>query len=229
MLAKKKKLTKKEIKEDKLVTSYFRVQQFYSEYQSKILSVVAAVAVVVVIYVFYTNNMAKNNLAATTELSRIMEIYNSGSYQEAIDGHPGTNLVGLKAIVDEYGSTEQGENAKIFLANSHYYLGDFDVARKFYSSYSGDNSLFKATALAGIAACDEAQGEYSDAADNYYDAAKLSDENPSNGEYLLLAGINYKKVGDSDAAKKIFESIVKDYAGSPSAIEANKQLATVSE
>lgn len=229
MLAKKQKLSKKEIKEDKLVTTYFQVQQFYSEYQSQVLSIAAAVVVVVVIYLFYSNNMAKNDLAATTELSRIMDIYNSGSYQEAIDGHPNTNLVGLKSIVEEYGSTEQGENAKIFLANSHYYLGDYDVAREYYSSYSGDNELFKATALAGVAACDEAQGKYSDAADNYYDAAKLSEENPLDGDYLLKSGENMKKSGDDEGAKKIFESIIKDYAGTQSAQQATRLLTTVTE
>ncbi len=45
MLAKKKKLSKKEIKEDKLVAFFYQVQNFYDDNQSKVIGVVAPVPV----------------------------------------------------------------------------------------------------------------------------------------------------------------------------------------
>ncbi|MBU1100533.1 MAG: hypothetical protein KKA84_09030 [Bacteroidetes bacterium] len=224
MLAKKKKLSKKDIKEDKLVTSFFQVQQFIEEHQKKLLIGVAAVVVIFVIAVIYTNKVEQDNLAATTQLSRIMDVYNSGSYQEAIDGRPGTNLVGLKSIVEEYGSSEQGQNAKIMLANAHYYLGDIEVAKEYFGSYSGKNPLFKGSALAGLAACKEAVGEFEDAADLYMDAANITTENPMNADYLLKAGLNLNKVNKFEEAKELFESIQEEYANSLAAGTAKKYL-----
>ena len=38
-------------------------------------------------------------------------------------------------IVDEYGSTETGEMAKIMLANSYFNLRDFDKAEKYFKIF----------------------------------------------------------------------------------------------
>lgn len=229
MLAKKKKLSKKEMKEDKLVTSYFKVQQFFEEHQTKILAGIAAIVVIVVLTIVYSNKVEQDNTEATTQLSRIIDVYNSGSYQEAIDGRPGTNLVGLKKIVEEFGGTEQGENARIFLAHSNYFLGDFDVAEEYYSDYSGSNAILKASALAGEAACLESKGELKKAAGLYEEAAKISSENPSNSEYLLRAGINYKNSGSKEEAKDLFETIKKEYTGTIAFNEVDKYLLSVTE
>ena len=102
MLAKKKKLSKKQIKEDKLVTSYVKVVKFFEDYQQKIYIAAGAIAVIVVAIILYINKKEEDNIAATTELARVITIYESGAYQEAIDGRPGTNITGLQYIVDEW-------------------------------------------------------------------------------------------------------------------------------
>lgn len=228
MLAKKKKLSKKDIKEDTLVTSYFQVQQFVEEHKQKILIAAAAIVAIIIISVVYVNKVEQDSLEATTQLSRIMDVYSSGSYQEAIDGRPGTNMVGLKSIVDEYGGTEQGENAKVMLANAHYYLGDIEVAKEYFNSFSGDNLLFKSSAIAGLAACEETDGEFEDAADLYVKAANVSSANPLNADYLLKGGLNYNKVEKFEDAQELFQIIKDDYSGSLAANTAKKYLTLAS-
>lgn len=51
--------------------------------------------------------MMINLQKATTQLAAVIPFYDSGQYQKAIDGEPGTNVVGLASIVDNFGSTNK--------------------------------------------------------------------------------------------------------------------------
>ncbi|MBL1212084.1 MAG: tetratricopeptide repeat protein [Ignavibacteriae bacterium] len=227
MLAKPKKISRKKVKEDKLVTYYSKTLEFYEKNQTKIIIAVGALAVIILAMVLWSNKMEQSNLEATKQLARVLPIYESGNYQEAIDGRAGTNIVGLKSIVEEYGSTAQGEIAKIYLANANYYLDNIDEAQKYYSDYSGGDALFKAAALAGEASCYSAKGNYDKAAEYYKRAAKVSENNAANAEYLLKAGINFIEAGKSDDAKDVLEKIKSDYAASSFVTNANRYLALI--
>jgi tetratricopeptide (TPR) repeat protein len=227
MIGRKKKLSKKEIKEDTLVTFYYRVRTFYEEFQRNIFIGIGAVAVVVLLGYFYFQNKAANNEKASFELSRVITLYDMGSYLEAIEGRPNTKVIGLKKLVEEYGSTENGETAKIYLANSYYFLGKYDEALKYYQDYSGNNELFEATALAGEAACFEAKKKFEDAADTFMKAASISKENILNPQYMLNAGINYLSLGNKEKAKEVLEKIKKDFSTSTFVRDVDRYLAQI--
>ena len=227
VLAKKKKLSKKQIKEDKLVSLSNKALTFYENYQQKIIIAVGIIAIVIIAVLLYMNNKQKNNEEATTYLARIMPSYDMGSYQKAIDGESGTNVLGLKQIVEDYGSTQQGNYAKIYLANSYFFLGYFDEALKYYSDYSGSNPLFEAAAYAGIAGCYESKNNFESAAENFKKAAFISEANPSNPDYLLKAGIDFLKVRNYDEAKRLLDLILTDYANSNQKQDADRYIAAV--
>ncbi|QQS37042.1 MAG: hypothetical protein IPM56_03560 [Ignavibacteriales bacterium] len=225
MLTKKKKLSKKEIKEDKLVTTYYKAQDFFEENKSRIgLYAVVIAALALVIY-FYMNSRKDANEKAGLELSRVMSVYDAGSYLEAIEGRQGTNIIGLKKIVEEYGSTENGENAKIYMANAYFYLGKNEEAYNYYNDYGGNNELYKATALAGEAGYFASKKEYEKAADLYRKASRISELNALNPEYMLKASINYINAGKKEVAKELLETLKRDFTTSTSAREADKYLA----
>ena len=227
MAQKKKKITKKEIQEDQLVTSFYKVEEFVEQHKQNIIIGVAAVAIIALAIVWYNNKKIEDNLQATTEMAKVIPLFEKGSFQEAIEGQPGTNLNGLKSIVENYGSTEQGEFAKIYLADSYYYLGDYTNAKKYYEEYSGESSLHKAAAYAGIAACYEQEGNYEKAAGYYNKAASVSKYNPLTPDYLLNAGINYIKVNKKDMAETVLNRIKKEFKTSPIAREVDKYLAQI--
>ncbi len=215
MLVKKKKLSKKEIKQDKFVEIYYKAQDFIRENQKKVLIYVGAFAAVIVLVFFYSNYRSSQNEEAGVLLSKVMEFYDAGSYLEAIEGKQGTpKIKGLKEIVSEYGSTENGETAKIYLANSYAFLGQYDKAFEFYKDYSGDNDFFKATALAGQASYYSVKKDYAKAAKLYKQAAFISESNPNRPDYLLQAGINFMKGNKNDEAKNLFQIIKDDYKAS---------------
>lgn len=214
MLKQRKSIKRKQIKEDKLVTSYYNVIDFYNKYKSNINIISIVVAVIIIAAFFYFRNQGEANSKAGIELAEVMPVYDEGSYLEAIEGRPGTTLIGLKAIVEEYGSSENGETAKIYLGNAYYYLGKIDEALAAYDDYSGDNPQLKATGYAGVAACYEKKEDFESAAEYYLKAADVSDENILTPRYLVNAGINLLKTGKNEEAEKYFKQVKSDYGKS---------------
>ncbi len=227
MLTRKKKLSKKEIKEDKLVSLMVKVENFYEDYKNKIFLYSGILIVAALAAYFYVNQQKVANEEAGLHLSRVMQIFDSGSYLEAIEGRQGTNIIGLKRVVEEFGNTENGETAKIYLAGAYSYLGNYEEAFKYYNDYSGSIDLYKASALAGMAGYYAAKRDYQRAADLYNDAAGAVEINAQNPNYLLSAAVNYYNAGDTEEAKILLEKIKEDYATSEARKQVDKYLALV--
>ncbi len=229
MLKKKKKLSRKEIKEDKLISLYYKSYQYVTDNSRRLMMYGVGVVVLIVLIIFYVNHRAQQNKAAGYQLSQVMNLYDGGAYLEAIEGQAGTNVLGLKKIVEQYGSTENGETAKIYLANSYNYLGKSDDALKYYEDYDGSINMYKAAALAGAAGCYADKNNYAKAAELYKKAAHVSKDDVQNPNYLLHAGINYLASGDTNKAKTMFDQIKKDYATSSVGREVRRYLVQVQQ
>jgi TolA-binding protein len=227
MLQKKKKLSRKEIKKDTLLDLYESSIGFFEKYKSKIMLYAGVLVVAVAAVYFYMNQKSQSNEKAGLELSRIMPIYDQGAYLEAIEGKQGTNIIGLKKLVEDYDGTENGETAKIYLANSYSFLGNYEEAIKYYSDYSGTIDYFEAAALAGQAGYHASKNEFEKAADLFLQASKKSEVNSQNPDYLLNAGINFLKAGEEEEAKIVFSSIKEDYATSAAQREVDKYLSMI--
>ncbi len=225
MLKKKKKLTRRAIKEDKLVSSFNDALAFFDEYKSKIMLYGGITLAAVFLIIFFVNRNIQLNEKAGLELARVMNIYDSGSYLEAVNGKPGTNLFGLKKIVEEYGSTENGEIAKIYLANSYSFLGKYEEAYNYYKAYNGDIDMYKAASLAGQGDYFALKNDYAKAADYFEKAAHINKLVAMDPEYLLKAGINYLLAGNKAKAKEVLSNIKSDYKTSSVSIQADKYLA----
>jgi tetratricopeptide (TPR) repeat protein len=227
MIGKKKKLSKKELQEDKLVSSFYKSQEFIEDNKQKLIFIVGGIAVILLAVTWYYNKKAEDNLVADIKLNQIIPAFEQGQYQKAIDGEPGTQLDGLQSIVDNYGSTEQGELAKIYLAKSYYWLNNIELALEYFESYSGNSKLHQSTAFAGIAACHESMADFKKAAENYKKAADINSLSTQSADYLLNAGINYLKSGDDESAKKVLEKIKDDYSTTMAAREVDKYLSQI--
>lgn len=224
MLTKRKHLSKKEIKEDKFITAYYKAVQYADTYKIQILIGVAVVIAAAIAAYYYIDNKQEANQTASVEFAKVMPLYDSGVLVEAIEGQPSTGVKGLKYIVEEYGSTQQGEIAKIYLANCYYYVNSFDEAMKYYEDYSGGDGIFQASAYAGMAACYEAKENWKEAAKYYERAFNEEETNSFNADYLLRAGINYKQTGEAEKAKELLKKLKNDYPQTIASREADRYL-----
>jgi tetratricopeptide (TPR) repeat protein len=211
MLTKQKKLSRKEIKEDKLVEFYYKAQSFFEENQTKVFTYLGALAAVVIAVILFMNYRTGQNEEAAGHLSKVMDMYDVGDFLGAIEGKKDVKVLGLKEIVAEYGSTENGETAKIYLANSYANLGKSDEALKYYEDYSGEIDIYTAAAFAGQASYYAAKNEYEKAADLYMKASKVSKTDAMNSDYIFQAAVNYFDAGDKDQAKNLLQTVKDEY------------------
>ena len=228
MLKPKKKISKKELKQDTLVTSYMKVTGFYEKYKKQIsIGVTAAVVVVIGTAIFLKSRAADNELA-TTQLAAIHQFYDNGQYQVAVDGAVERNLVGLKTIVDNYGSTHSGDLARFYLADSYYQLGKFAEALEAFKDCSPSNDLMKASRYAGIAACAEALGDFETAGENFEKAADKEQTDNTIAEQLSNAARSYARAGDKSRALDILKRIKKNYPTTTAGREADRFITQLS-
>ncbi|HTR82036.1 MAG TPA: tetratricopeptide repeat protein [Bacteroidota bacterium] len=228
MLRAKKKISKRVIKEDTLVTTYFKAQTWYDENKKRISAVGGVLIVAALALWFYSNNMREGNERATTDLAKVYSFYDNGQYLIAINGIPERNIAGLQSIVDNYGSTATGNLAKFYLADSYYNTQDYDKALKYFNDFSGNSSLLQNSATAGIAACYEAKGEYKKAAENYEKAGLENSDDPNAADNLVNAARDYAKSGDKDRAIDLLKRVKKDYPTSTAARDVDRYIAEVS-
>ncbi len=224
MLTKQKKLSRKQIKEDKLVEFYYKSQNFFEENKNRIMMYLGVTAVVVIAVILYVNYRSDRNEEAGYNLSRVMEMYDTGDYLGAIEGKKDTKVLGLKDIVSEYGSTENGETAKIYLANCYSNLGKVEDAFKYYDDYSGDIDIFIAASLAGQASYYSLKNDYKKAADLYLNASRVIKKDVRNADYIYLAAVNYFEAGNQDQAKTLFETIKDEYKTSMVVSQVDRYL-----
>jgi tetratricopeptide (TPR) repeat protein len=228
MLRAQKKISKRVIKEDTLVTTYFKAQTWYDENKKRISTVGGILLVVVLGLWFYSNNMRANNERATTGLARVYSFYDNGQYIIAINGMPEKNIAGLQSIVDNYGSTNAGNLAKFYLASAYYNTQEFDKALKYFDDFSGSNSLLTNSALAGMGACYEAKGDFKKAAENYEKAALKNTDDPNAADNLMSAARNFGRSGEKERAIELLKRVKRDYPTSTAARDVDRYIAEVS-
>jgi tetratricopeptide (TPR) repeat protein len=227
MLTPKKKISKREIKEDALLTAYAQSTAFYYNNKKYINYALTGLAVVIIGIIILVNNRKASNEKAQLEFAKVFAIYDAGStdkrqYTAAIQGKPEQGIIGLKAIVENYGSSEAGEVARLYLANAHLALGQVDDALKQYEAFGGSDPMLRSSATAGAGACYEMKKEYAKAASQFEKAASLLASGPNAPEYLNSAARCYAAAGEKEKAVALLKQIKKDFPKSPYALDADR-------
>lgn len=213
--------------DEKLMTAYYKAVDFFEANKKHVYTALTIIVIAVAGIILLVNRNKANNENAGVALSQINRAYGNNDFQQAINGDSLGNIKGLQYIVDEYGSTENGQAAKLMLANCYYALRDFDKAEKYYKDFSGSNIILKASALAGEASVSEARQKYSDAAKQYEKAASIDPANPFVDQYMFYAAKNYVRANENDKAKTIFDKIKKDYPKSKFVAESERYKALI--
>jgi tetratricopeptide (TPR) repeat protein len=228
MLQPKKRITKRELKQDALITSYVKATTFYEEHKKNIGIGIVAVVVIVLGTVLYVKNQKAENEKATTELGSVFQLYDTGQYVGAINGVPERNIAGLRAIVDNYGSTPSGQLARFYLANCYFFLGRYEEALKEFESFSPPDDLLASSRLAGIGATYEALGNHTEAAQSYEKAARKYPKDVDAAENLHRAAWNYGEAGQKERAIELYRRLKKEYPTTTFGRDADKYIARFS-
>ncbi|MEK6570125.1 MAG: tetratricopeptide repeat protein, partial [Bacteroidota bacterium] len=165
---------------------------------------------------------------ATTSLGEILRYYDKGEYQTAVNGIPEKNIMGLKDIVENYGSTHDGDLAKFYLGNAYFLQGQYDEALKYFDDFGGSYPMLRSSAIAGVASCHEAKGDHKKAAQYFEKAASKSADNQLSPEYLHHAARNYALSGKKERAMELLKKLKKEFPTSTYVRDADRMLAELS-
>jgi len=219
MLKPRKKLTKRELKEDKFVTAYLKAQDFLTQNRQKILSGMGIVAVAVIAIFIFSRKQQEKEQNAVVELTKAKTHYFAEDYETA--------LPLLENLVNSYSGIPSGNVGIYYLANTYFLLGRYDDARTRFEEFvnEADGPVLTPAAMAGIAACYEEQGKFTDAAGAYERAAVSYSEGYLAPENLLSSARCYTLAGNKDEAKRILSKLLDEYATSSLKNDAETMLA----
>jgi tetratricopeptide (TPR) repeat protein len=199
------------------------VQKFeaYWAANKKTVGYIVLAVVLVGVGVYATISRQRSRASeASLALSRVQSYYDAGQFDKAIAGDSartfrGQPVMGLKGIVDEYGGTNPGKVAALYLANAYYYKGEYDNALAMFQKAEGlSDRVLSAAGFAGGAAVAEAKQQFGEAAKLYDRAAGLSDKNPNAPDYLVSAARCFAKSLQVEKAVELYRRVVFEFAGS---------------
>jgi tetratricopeptide (TPR) repeat protein len=228
MLRPKKKITKRALKEDALITSYVKMTSFYGKHKKNISIGITALVVLILASVVYLKNRSDNNERAMTQLGQVIGFYDSGQYQSAIDGVPERNIPGLKSIVENYGNSHGGDIARFYLANACFYTGRYEDALKNFKDFGTSEQLLEVSRLAGIGSCNEVLGNHRDAAEYFEKAATEYSKDINAAENLNNAARNYAQAGDKERAIELYRKLKKNFPTTVYARDADRFISQLS-
>jgi TolA-binding protein len=206
MLQPRKKLSRREIKEDPLVTFYGNVQRWFQSH-GRIVNIIAiSVVAIAVVSILMARSKRQAEISAEEQLGVTEQYYHFGQYERAIDD--------LKRIVDTFSGTRAAGKAVFFLANAYFDTQDYANAEKNYRLYVDDYGqidMFTSSSLAGIAACLENRQDEANAAQFYEKAAKDFPDHFSAPFQLKNAARCYLQVGQIEKARELHRQIRNNY------------------
>jgi len=194
--------------------------------------IVGIVGIIIVIFgiQWYSNNKSESEASAGLALSRVRTYYDAGEWQKALDGDPNKkvrneSVIGLKAIVDEYGSTSAGRSAALFAGNALIMQKKMDEAENYFEIASkADSKIVVVGAKSGLASCLEAKQNYKEAAEIYEKLLSEAEVVGGKDRFELYAGLCYEKLGDKAKSEKMYRDLLAEFESSEFAAEAKSGL-----
>lgn len=219
MLKPRKRLTKRQIKEDKFVTLYFKVQNFVSQNSRYVLWGVIGIPVVIFASFVLSKIQKEKEQDANIELSKARIEFFAENHETAIST--------LNNLVEIYGGTKAGKKGLYYLANAHYMSKNFDEADEYFRRFlkeSSDSDL-TVSALAGVAACLEEKGDFFAAAEAYKEAAEKYRDGFMAPQNLYDSARCFSLSGKTKEAAGVLTKLIEKYSGSQIKNEAEILLA----
>jgi len=202
MKIKKKKIRKKELKEDAFSKFIKRVLYVWGEKKKVFLYIFSAVILIAIILIFYLNFRVSTNRNADEKFIISITLYMQNRIKDAYQN--------FELIQSEYYGTEAARKALFFMANIDYRIGEIDKAMEEFRKVSriSKDEYILASSIEGIAQCFEQKGEVDSAIFYYELASKKYKSTGFKSECLLNLGRVYEGSGRFGEAEEVYRKIL---------------------
>jgi tetratricopeptide (TPR) repeat protein len=201
-LVKHQKITKRQMKEDPLVTAAFRATEVWENFGRRILMVAGALVLVGLLVFFVARTRAQAEQRAMGDLFRAQVALNQGD--------PASASPMLRELVDNSPGTKAAREAMRLLGDATMAQKNPSEAATWYQKYvdkaGGDKDAQRAGYL-GLGTALEDGGRFPQAADAYGKAAEVAMSDNEKGRAMLGQARSLARAGQSRKAIEVYEKI----------------------
>lgn len=219
------KFTKEEreqLEQDPLHRFYSRVEAFFYENYTTIISVGVAVIVAVALSVGYYYYSQSQEDAAQEMLGFAEELYRNGQYEKALTGDQQNMVAGFNEIIDNYSGTDAGNLAHYYAAVCEYQLGNPEEALSHIQQHVPAEGILGVGPVSFHAVVLNELGRHEEASAKFVEAAEW-DENEATTPYnLLQAAESNQLAGNLDRAYDLAQRVMDEYPDNQLADQAKR-------
>ncbi len=202
----KRRLTKKQLKQDKFVSKTFELAEFVQEHARNAITGLIVAVVLVSAAIYYMNYRSHRETRAINLLMDGETAYEAENYPLAISD--------LEKLKREFSGTRIGDEAMFMLADAYYQIDDYEKARDilydFFAKYSGSSPFsYKAYSLMGCV--NENLLSYEDAAGFFVEAAENARFDFQRVQSRMDAARAFSLAGLTDRAVEQYQYILDNY------------------
>ena len=206
MLKPRKRLTKRQMKEDKLVTTYFKVMDYVNQNSKVVSGIGIGIVAVIMVTMLFIRSKRNAELSASQELTRASVELATNNEEKAVDI--------LRSMIENYSGTRNAKTGIFYLANIYYNQGKYDEALTYFKKYidaNSNNIILSSSAYSGAGACLEQQKEYLEAAQYYQKGAEKYAEHFEAPGQLMSAARCFTLANNKIEAQKLYQKVVANY------------------
>ncbi len=178
---------------------------FFEKYQKAIIACVVAVIAIIVCAVLLNNYYFEpRENEASTELGKSQELFDAQQYDKA--------LAGFQKVANEYGSTDAGNLAQLYIGLCQANLGKWQEAVNALESFSGkDDQMISPAAEGALGNAYANLKQFDKAVEHLKKAAEKADNNSLSPTFLIQAGEILESQNKKDEALKLYQEVKEKY------------------
>jgi tetratricopeptide (TPR) repeat protein len=199
-------------------------EEFFNENKNVIIGVISVLFILFAGYYYYSRiHLPEQERLAQDDMFMAVRYFEQDSLDKAINGY-GTYL-GFIDIIDDYGSTKVGNQAKYYLGVSYLKKGMYNDALDMLGDFSSDDTFLQCVAIGAKGDAYSELGEQDKALDHYVEAADCNSNDLLSPVYLKKAGMLSMDMGQFQDAVDYFNRIKTDFKDSQEAADVDRFIA----
>ena len=219
MAAESQKLSKEELREDEFVEWIMEAVEYVKERSQFFTAGLVGLVVVILGINHFLESQDVAKVEAVVLLGEVLMAERSGQPTEAIRI--------AEQLATSYSGAPAAGQGLVLLANMHYAEGRIVEARGYYRDYLDKYETVDVLAYAaesGLASCLEAEGQLLEAGRHYEAYASREAGTSRSALALMEAARVYGQAGDDKKQRELLETISRDFAQYPIAIQARTSI-----
>jgi tetratricopeptide (TPR) repeat protein len=213
-MARRKKITKKKLKEpDEFISLTEKAYLFITRY-IKPIATGGIILLIVVLTVIYFQKWEKRKEAdAGQKFSLAVELYQrvSSPYREGSPAEYRNVLEKIDEVISKFPRTSSGKLSLLYKGNIHLRLGEFEAAIKEYQAFlqkAGKEKLYRLLAMEGMGYAYEGMKDYEKALHAYQKILEMGESFELADAHLNI-GCCYEKLGKNKEALENYKAFLK--------------------